>query len=846
MRLSGDISAMPPKINHRANPNPSKHALDTSALNSITKLARVDEGARVTFDPHRRGFDARHEEVEKFVRRQQGGGDEAARGLPESLPAPRKYSAQWKVSDLDWTEKGLDVAAALLKSQKPKQPSVETRKTIISQVFIWYQRWLAWSRSYRRVVPLEEARPDWQEENFPAEEPSLGQVCDLVARRNEISRPHLKSWVAEQFATGDLEVTRRKQAEIILEDPRRHVSPGMLLEVMSYMKERKKLALPVDAVVLQLHLNSPVRVHPLLNAINCPPVVVSRYAITNLLKRLEATVWAPFKMIGRPSIGATLAIVKAKLYRHYCIIIQYYWSKEAERKGLVIVAIQDETYIHERHHANEQLCMVDDSAVMESATYDATLEGPGRDGRRICIMGTFTRLGAMICRNPDGSLVRDCAWFNSRLEKVRSGGTFMELDAEGRPRKQFLPKLKKAAKDIHKCTFAEIKALAEIEVPRIATTVARVGCLGFKNRSIKDIATEILAQREQQAMEEVPETVSCEPAKDRGVNLPLGVGLKVDFEAYDRELTANSAPTTDMIMVAYEEKGDYHRNFDMVSFYKHMVRIRNTYPLWCEQMEARRGRGEIFYTSEFPFFANGQPTRALHVYIDNAPYHLAVILNIMAATKDRLAAILRELGTTTISFKVQTKATGEVATATAEVPKEGVAWQRGFPTTDQLRLAVVEVIKKQDPHLLQAPWQRLLDGVKDEWGPADSPGWLVFRWCPYMSEEVVVELRWSFTKGYCGAPSQCFEGRTLSHIVDLWHEYTAGDVIMNPDRAFLHCERNMDEWIEANRGSLPGNVTGSVADNTLTGLPTAEVFREWQKVAGTFEEEEVYTDSDDD
>ena len=107
---------------------------------------------------------------------------------------------------------------------------------------------------------------------------------------------------------------------------------------------------------------------------------------------------------------------------------------------------------------------------------------------------------------------------------------------------------------------------------------------------------------------------------------------QVDYPKF-RDSLWDMAPTTDKFMVAKEHNGDYHDNFDTLSFFKWCVSLELTYPIWSKEKQSeledhRRGvnRKAYFKDDEKDFWiiderGNGRPARELIMILDDAPYH---------------------------------------------------------------------------------------------------------------------------------------------------------------------------------------------------------------------------------
>ena len=102
-----------------------------------------------------------------------------------------------------------------------------------------------------------------------------------------------------------------------------------------------------------------------------------------------------------------------------------------------------------------------------------------------------------------------------------------------------------------------------------------------------------------------------------------------------------------------------------------------------------------------------------------------------------------------------------------------------------------------------------MNSKRGEWGPDDSPGWVMLYSAPYMSPQVCIELCWAYGKNYVGANNQQVKGRTLAHIVQqLRHRFYDDNRIH--ERWFQHAEKEMNKWISRDHDLDDGPLTGTV------------------------------------
>jgi hypothetical protein len=109
--------------------------------------------------------------------------------------------------------------------------------------------------------------------------------------------------------------------------------------------------------------------------------------------------------------------------------------------------------------------------------------------------------------------------------------------------------------------------------------------------------------------------------------------------------------------------------------------------------------------------------------------------------------------------------------------------------------------------------------------------------------QIAIELNWANGKNWVGAAANQCENRTSAQAIRMIRERWFGPGATDCERHFLHCEAEMDAWIEldhAEGGPLRGSVAG-----TLRGIPRD--LTEWRKLAGmSVDGEETNTEEDDD
>ena len=322
--------------------------------------------------------------------------------------------------------------------------------------------------------------------------------------------------------------------------------------------------------------------------------------------------------------------------------------------------------------------------------------------------------------------------------------------------------------------------------------------------------------------------------------------LLFDFPSYRNTLVHPDngiAPTFDRFFEAGKSEGDYHDNFDTITFYKALVALEMTYPKWCKEMQRRQDLGDghpdgLHPWTEHPFWdkQSNKPARYLHLFADNAPYHHGVQIQLNSKSKSEITSILRQLGIKSIrTSRPEPTATQPDAfiIQNFEVPTEGQQWERGNPSLEELRIGALNAIKVRHPQLVEPPYKALMESKKGVWGPADSLGWVMEFSAPYVSPQVCIELRWAYGKNFVAANEQQTAGRTLAEIVEQLRRRFYDDFTVY-ERWFKHAEKEMNKWIlrdfEISEGPLSGNVDDPLGDS-LKGF-TIEDLNTWKARAG--------------
>jgi len=190
---------------------------------------------------------------------------------------------------------------------------------------------------------------------------------------------------------------------------------------------------------------------------------------------------------------------------------------------------------------------------------------------------------------------------------------------------------------------------------------------------------------------------------------------------------------------------------------------------------------------------------------------------------------------------------GEPVSANAEVPKPGTSqkWAKNFPSKEQLLQAAKIALLATDPQLVEPPWQKLVRSVADKWGPPGESGWVVTAACPYVSNEISIELKWAVGKNYCAQPQQQFPNRSMAQIVRQIRHYWY-DIMeeVTFHKIFRHCEDQMAKWMKYDREQNGGMLSGTLG--SLEGLPSDAEYKLWRTRAGLVGDDAVTGDVEDD
>ena len=275
---------------------------------------------------------------------------------------------------------------------------------------------------------------------------------------------------------------------------------------------------------------------------------------------------------------------------------------------------------------------------------------------------------------------------------------------------------------------------------------------------------------------------------------------------------------------ADKSDGDYHRNVNTLIFYKMMVIAGYTYPEFCKQMHQAWLRGDVNSEHGFYDYEHDKPTRVLVEFLDNAPYHHGIMVQIKSESKKGIAKILRRLGVTEIKWTRLDADIGAVEHR-VEVPEEGSDWLKGHPNTKELQDSAYEAITEKKPELLQPPWRQL----QYDWGPDDLPSRIQVFNIPGTSTFVGIENLFAYGKNYVGHHNQQFEGRSFKDIIDMLHHRWLGEGNTTGAAHFRMAHRFINQFIKDDHES-GGPLEGKIGE--LVDAPTLDTMNEWRNLAG--------------
>ena len=528
--------------------------------------------------------------------------------------------------------------------------------------------------------------------------------------------------------------------------------------------------------------------------------------------------------------------------------------RQRELDGEAMIVQMDESYIHRFHHANMGLRLNDAHGQPISE-----LENDKRPGQRLCIIGCiscFGRYGGhVVAEKPGGEGPYMAQEFRKLGEPtMEQGGHWVELDRNGNDRhaKQKKPK---------KVNFQHMKK-ADIKGWLLAHDVEQDEI--DEVNDTKDALVELALHKQ---YEEEGNAIwgTGEDEGDNGGDFRPGDGVTNDKKILEqlaftnweklRERLQDSAPTTDLMMIAGMASGDYHKNLDTHSNFKWWCTLEITFTEFSKDLQ-RALDAELAanphavpdpdnnpHNKPFYDWDNDRPTRALVVFQDNCASHHGIDQSITTKTKDECLKIFRMLGRTQITFKREVY--GQTVDFNYELPTTG-PFPRKNPTREEVHEGLMRVLKECSPWSIRRPYDMIIEAKKDAWGPPHLPGLSTVFAAPYVSSQVAVELTWADGKGHCARPEQQSNTRSFATLIkqltDRW--YTGPN---HGWKMFRHCGKVIEKAVAHDSEEFDGPMSGTYPN--FDGLPDDNTLREWKMKAGilhTIDEIEEEDDEDED
>jgi hypothetical protein len=643
--------------------------------------------------------------------------------------------------------------------------------------------------------------------------PTWYKACSLTARRLAIREESVKSWVQEYLATGAIYVPSLSRKSLLIETTS-SLDVTYVLESLAVVRARRLKGQPTTYKVLQGHLNSDVRLNELCQLDVCPRAIVPMCVLQRALRRTNCITWSKVKRVGRIK-NTTEEEIQRRLWRVRVFHAEYVHYALKDVQGTAVLWQMDESFCNQYHCSEESLVEVNDDGSAAQEQHHHAGKGP-----RLCLVGATSAYGPLVCRDDQGSYVRDHAWVTGAGQhSTASGARFVELNNKGQPRDAYLRRraLVATPKRFAAMNVAQLKqACVDLDVPLPAGSATKVDLVDYLTLLVEQPTMPTPADAAEHAPRE----------SDNAEKLVME-----DFTAR-RASYADQALTTFKVFQANKPTGDYHQNFDSVIFHKWMCAFVLAYPPWCKQMHAQFLNGELpeHVTAGFWDEQRNAPSRTAVLSLDNAPYHKGIAVQLRSKSKKDIAAILRSMHIDSIQFKHFNAETGATVLANAEVPAAGAVWPSGHPNTDQVREGALRALHARDSQLVELPYQRMINEVQDEWGPPGEPGLELVWNAEYISPQIAIELLWAVGKNEVGRAVNQYEGRTLSQVSNILHEAWFADPFALSRKLFGHAHKIMEDAINLDAERNGGPMSGSFPN--IQGLPTQEELKEWKQRAG--------------
>jgi hypothetical protein len=540
---------------------------------------------------------------------------------------------------------------------------------------------------------------------------------------------NLAAWVGEFMATEDIADVERVRPSLVRIENARSLTIPHIVEVMTVIFNRKQKGLSTSYKVLREHLMSNKRENPLCSLDVLPPIDVSHDALRDAVTKVGGFGFGKVRAVG--SVDKSEEDIIKRQYRIRVWIVEYYFAKRKERRGLVVVFSMDESYLHAGHKNNYSILPRDNFGNLIPEVNRSS-----GSGERTCMIGAVSIWGHLVTNDDDGNYVIDSDFLNRKGQSVERGGHFTELNNKGRPRSIYVaPAAPKSTSLLNKAEA--IEEATRLNIPLDTIHIKPDGTSVSKRSTLSELRDSIKAARP--VGENKRRAVSKKEAKDddaravdgkadkpteSGKKVSAAQAVEVDWDDYRKELQ-DMALTGYKFMIAGQHKGDYHDNFDTKSFFKWMVAFELTYPVWCQQMQALVDNGKLRNTGDF--WRDDKPVREAVIVMDNAPYHHGVGLQLKSKNKDEIAQILKSKDISTIEFSTK-DCNGAPVVGHCEIDH----MERGWPNKSQLVEGAIKALKKKNVTLTAPPWKRIVESKRGKWGPADSPGMSVIFSAPYV------------------------------------------------------------------------------------------------------------------
>jgi hypothetical protein len=384
---------------------------------------------------------------------------------------------------------------------------------------------------------------------------SWGAACEVVAQRSGVCKNNLRAWTYEYLNTGKLEVViESRQSRQIFSGSK--IPPAYVLEMLEVLYRRRLEGLTTNNKIMQQHLNGNVRFHELCLLADCPPMIWTDHAIGRALRRSGAVSWKETHKVGKLGELDPLKLER-RLWRLRVFGAEMVLARQEEIAGRAVVAQMDESFCNVLHQNEMSMCPTEEGGAAMCDIYGAKGKGV-----RLCLVCAVTSFGPMVCKQPDGEWVRDHEWQNSAGKRVMKNGKFCELNNEGKPRQAYLRQQREEF-FLDKMTKKELLAMATD--------------LGLSLDNVSKLKDEIYEYIKLIVEDDDDAAPVGEVQAASGEEVSAEQVVLMDFGALAVSLS-DQAHTTLKMFEANKPKGDYHKNFDTVTFFKWFQALVTIYP----------------------------------------------------------------------------------------------------------------------------------------------------------------------------------------------------------------------------------------------------------------------------